>query len=122
MCSEKITTKLPPRPMIKGRGRVKEENEKQTFCPGQFYKVIINIMEEHLCTHPLIPGYFYLSQSGIHEWAVKQMYQFCTKNNLWEVWAYLWENWYHAGRWELWAHLYYNEVPVLTTTMILESQ
>ena len=49
-------------------------NKKQTFCPDQFCKAIVNMMEEHLCAHPLIPGYSHPSRAGIHEWAVKQMY------------------------------------------------
>ncbi|EGN95280.1 hypothetical protein SERLA73DRAFT_77294 [Serpula lacrymans var. lacrymans S7.3] len=51
----------------------------------------------------------------------KQMYQFCVVNDLREAWAYLWENWYRLGRWELWAQSYHDEIPVLKTTMILES-
>ncbi|KAJ7916046.1 hypothetical protein B0H13DRAFT_2451203 [Mycena leptocephala] len=48
------------------------------------------------------------------------MYKFCVENGLWEVWAYLWENWYRRSRWELWAHSVHPEIPVLKTTMILE--
>ena len=54
----------------------------------------MDMMEAHLCTHPLIPGYSHPSPDGIKEWAVKQMYQFCLKEKLPETWAYLWENWY----------------------------
>ena len=125
MRSEKITIELPPRPAIERGDKVKEEkfnNEKRTFCPDQFREAIVNMMEEHLCAHPLIPGYSHPSCAGIREWAVKQIYQFCAKNDLREVWAYLWENWYRAGQWELWARLCYHEIPVLKTTMILESQ
>ena len=49
------------------------------------------------------PGYSAPTPAGLQEWAVKQMYQFCCKHELPEVWVYLWENWYRAGRWEIWA-------------------
>ena len=79
-------------------------------------------MEQHLCAHPLIPGYAHSSPTGICEWVVKQMYNFCVMNDLYELWAYLWGNWYQSGCWELWACSAYPEIPVLKTTMILESQ
>ncbi|KAF8838873.1 hypothetical protein BDN67DRAFT_991114 [Paxillus ammoniavirescens] len=121
---KKLTIKLLPRPINEQGAKMKEEkfsNEKRTFCPDEFREAIVNMMEEHLCAHPLIPGYSHPSRAGIREWAVKQMHQFCTQNDLQEVWAYLWENWYCAGRWELWACSCYHEIPVLKTTMILES-
>ncbi|KAJ7475022.1 hypothetical protein FB451DRAFT_1034721, partial [Mycena latifolia] len=82
---------------------------------------IIDLMERHLNAHPLIPGYCHPSPAGIREWAVKQMYDFCFENDLPEVWAYLWENWYRRGRWELWARAEHPEIPRLKTTMIVES-
>jgi hypothetical protein len=142
--SQRPTIKLPPRstqmvepPMTQQR-RVRlivpdresdssdgEENEMQkrrTFCPEEFRTAIVDMMEKHYCAHPLIPGYAVPTPSGIKEWAVRQIYQFCVQNDLREVWAYLWENWYRAGRWELWARAPHPEIPVLKTTMILESQ
>ena len=47
------------------------------------------MLEQHLCAHPLILGYAHPSPAGIHEWAVKQMYNFCVMNDLCELWAYL---------------------------------
>jgi hypothetical protein len=98
------------------------ENERRTFCPAEHRQEIVCMMEQHLCAHPLIPGYAHPSAIGIREWAVRQMYEFCHKHDLREAWAYLWENWYRHGRWELWARSVYAEIPVLKTTMILESQ
>jgi hypothetical protein len=80
------------------------------------------MMERHLCAHPLIPGYSAPSREGIKEWAVKQMYEFCVKHDLREVWAYLWENWYRRGRWELWARCADDNIPRLKTTMMVEAQ
>ncbi|KAL0578321.1 hypothetical protein V5O48_003668 [Marasmius crinis-equi] len=76
----------------------------------------------HYCAHPMIPGYSAPIPEGIQYWAVKEMYQFCYGNDLCELWAYLWENWYCSGRWALWARSSNpNEIPRLKTTMILES-
>jgi hypothetical protein len=63
------------------------------------------MMEKHYCAHPLIPGYAHPSPEGIKKWAIQQMYNFCVKHDLCEVWAYLWENWYRKGQWELHASL-----------------
>ncbi|KAI9104887.1 hypothetical protein DFS34DRAFT_573088, partial [Phlyctochytrium arcticum] len=51
----------------------------------------------------------------------QNMYNYCEDNDLPEVWAYLWENWYRKGRWELWARCVHEEIPVLRTTMMIES-
>lgn len=99
-----------------------EEKGRRVFCLEEHRQPIIDMMEVHLCTHPLIPGYSHPSPEGIKEWAVKQMYQFCTKEKMPETWAYLWENWYRKGRWELWARSCHSEIPILKTTMMLESQ
>ncbi|KAI9456758.1 hypothetical protein F5148DRAFT_984305, partial [Russula earlei] len=50
------------------------------------------------------------------------IYDFCATHELAEVWAYLWENWYWKGCWELWACSAHDLIPILKTTMILESQ
>jgi len=99
-----------------------EEIERRTFCPIAFRPTIVQLLERHFCAHPLIPGYSAPTPAGVREWAVKQMYNYCHENDLYEVWAYLWENWYRSGRWELWARSANSEIPVLKTTMILESQ
>jgi len=101
------------------------DNDKhhwQTFCPLELHANIVDMMEWHFCTHPLIPGYSAPSPDGIKEWAVKQMYEFCFKHDLHEAWAYLWENWYHWGRWELWAWCADTRIPQLKTTMMVEAQ
>ncbi|KAF7354458.1 SWIM-type domain-containing protein [Mycena venus] len=100
----------------------KEETKtRRTFCPASYRESIINMMERHYCAHPLLPGSAHPSPEGIKRWAVTQMYKFCVEHGLREVWAYLWENWYRKSRWELWARSVHPEIPVLKTTMILES-
>ncbi|KAJ7101717.1 hypothetical protein C8R44DRAFT_887916 [Mycena epipterygia] len=107
------------------RSEDEEEEGKQrtrrTFCPARYREPIINMMEKHYCAHPLLPGYAVPTREGIRYWAVLQMYKFCVEHGLPEVWAYLWENWYRKSRWELWARSVHPEIPILKTTMILES-
>jgi hypothetical protein len=98
------------------------KSDQRTFCPVAHRETIVNMMERHYCAHPLIPGYAAPYRVSIKHWAVQQMYHFCERNDLREVWAYLWENWYRRGRWELWARSEHDTIPVLKTTMILESQ
>jgi hypothetical protein len=95
---------------------------RRTFCPAMYRDSIVNMMEKHYCAHPLLPGYAPPNSDGIKRWAVSQMYKFCVEHGLREVWVYLWENWYRRSRWELWARSANPEIPVLKTTMILESQ
>jgi hypothetical protein len=92
------------------------------FCPAKYHEPIIHMMEKHYYAHPLIPGYAHPSPEGIKKWVVQQIYNLCVLHDLQEVWAYLWENWYQKMRWELWAHSIHPMIPVLKTTMILESQ
>jgi hypothetical protein len=99
-----------------------DEKQRQTFCVVEYRQTIINMIEWHYCTHPLIPRYSHPSPEGIRAWAVKQTYGYCIERDLREVWAYLWENWYQRGRWELWAWSCHPKIPILKTTMILESQ
>ena len=103
-----------------------EDNDKtqgrRTFCPCLYRHTIVNMMEQHYCAHHSIPGYSPSNPKLIKRWAVQRMYDFCEKHGLPEVWVYLWENWYCAGRWELWAQCAHTLIPHLKTTMILESQ
>jgi hypothetical protein len=49
-------------------------------------------------------------------------YYHCKTNNLREVWAYLWTNWYAAGKWESWARSSYEHaIPRKRTTMLVEA-
>ncbi|KAF7966149.1 hypothetical protein HWV62_39928 [Athelia sp. TMB] len=122
---------LPARTMMDSEGHQQPEDSvsggkdskhtKRTFCTAEHRQPIIDLIEAHLCAHPLIPGYSAPSPEGIREWAVKQTYQYCAEHDLREVWAYLWQNWYRPGRWELWARSVCPEIPVLRTTMMLES-
>ncbi|KAJ3780538.1 hypothetical protein GGU10DRAFT_397768 [Lentinula aff. detonsa] len=90
---------------------VKEEVDTCTtwvFCPPELQEAVINKMDAHCYTHPLIPGYANPSPEGIYLWAVRQI----------ELWAYLWENWYRPLHWKLWTCSPSLEIPHLCTTMI----
>jgi hypothetical protein len=94
-------------------------NGWHTFCPMEHCDTVINMMEHHFCTHPLIPGYSAPTPEGIKAWAVKQMYEYCVLHDLPNLWAYPWENWYRHGQWE---HQAPEEIPHLKTTMMVEAQ
>jgi hypothetical protein len=57
----------------------------------------------------------------IYRGAVLGMYQYCYKNELSQVWAYLWNRWYTPGQWKLWACSANPIIPRIKTTMIVES-
>ncbi|KAL0563702.1 hypothetical protein V5O48_018363 [Marasmius crinis-equi] len=107
--------------------KIDDENDdeiegKRVFCRRHLRQPILDMMNQHYCAHPMIPGYSAPTPEGIRYWAVKEIYQYCSQNDLCETWAYLWENWYCTGRWELWARCSNpKEIPRLKTTMILES-
>jgi hypothetical protein len=92
------------------------------FCPPDLREAVIDLIEKHLCAHPLIPGYSAPDPLSIRCWAVKRIYEFCRDHDLRELWAYLWENWYRADRWGLWARSSHPEIPRLKTTMMVEAQ
>ena len=50
------------------------------------------------------------------------MYRHCKNNNLRDVWAYLWTNWYAPAKWGLWARSAYPKaIPRKRTTMVVEA-
>ncbi|KAJ3792784.1 hypothetical protein GGU11DRAFT_818928 [Lentinula aff. detonsa] len=90
---------------------VKEEVDTCTtwvFCPPELQEAVINKMDAHCYTHPLIPGYANPSPEGIYLWAVRQMYKFCIDHDLREL----------PLHWKLWTCSPSLEIPHLCTTMI----
>ena len=49
---------------------VKDKSERHTFCAEEHHQPIIDMVEQHFCTHPLIPGYSHPTPTGIREWTV----------------------------------------------------
>ena len=66
-------------------------SSKWSFCLSEHHNRIIDMVELHLCAHPLVPGYSAPSPEGIRYWAVREIYQYCVKHDLRECWAYLWK-------------------------------
>jgi len=123
--AEKLTIRIPARSGPNTLAQAEEHdtsNGPHTFCPLELRCSVVDMMERHLCAHPLIPGYSAPTPEGIKAWAVKQMYEFCHEQDLPNLWAYLWENWYRSGRWELWSRASDPKIPRLKTTMIVEAQ
>ena len=125
----KLTIRIPTSLVIHNLGPENEPEPdeditgRRTFCPMELWDNVIEMMERHFCVHPLIPRYSAPSAEGIKDWAVKQIYELCFQNNLPNLWAYLWENWYWRGRWELWARSGNpDEIPCLKMTMLVEGQ
>jgi hypothetical protein len=96
-------------------------NQRQ-FCPPELRQPLIDMVEFHFCTHSSVPGLSAPNKEGIRWWAVKQIWEFCVKYDLRELWAYMWVNWYRPDRWKLWARSQSNTIPRLKTTMICEAQ
>ncbi|KAK1222702.1 hypothetical protein PQX77_014446 [Marasmius sp. AFHP31] len=97
------------------------EESKRLFCPEEHRDTMLTMIMEHRNAHPLLPGKSAPTAEGIYAWAVKKMYQFSEGEDLPEMWAYLWENWYRPEQWKLWACSVVPEIPRLNTTMIMES-
>ena len=94
------------------------------FCPLSHRLSILRLLCKHYCQHPILRERHGQSRSPeqIHRDAVLEMYYHCKANNLREVWAYLWLNWYAPGKWELWARSSYEHgIPRKRTTMLVES-
>ena len=62
-----------------------EKNEQCTFCSQEHQDNIVHMMEHHYNSHPLIPGHCHPRKEGIKYWAVKQIFSYCVKHNLWEL-------------------------------------
>ena len=79
----------------------------------------------HLHQHPEIPFAddegTHLTAEEIHEGAVSDLYTHCFRNDLSQVWAYMWNCWYSPQQWPLWARSAYPAIPRLKATMITES-
>ena len=66
------------------------------FCPLAHRASILRIFSKHASQHSLLPERHGQPRSATDIWrdAVTEMYQHCERNNLPDVWAYLWVNWY----------------------------
>ena len=102
---------------IKAEGRLepaaKEERE-----------TVLEIVCRHFNLHSLIPdsnGTF-KSPDTLHRECAAEMYTWCKIRGYYRLWAYMYSNWYRLDQWKRWARCADPaEIPVLKTTMILES-
>ena len=93
------------------------------FCPAPHHKQILHLFTKHFCQHPLFLAWRddSLNADQIRRTAVFEMYDFCKKRGLREVWGYMWANWYSPRRWKLWARSTSPYLSRLRTTVGVEN-
>ena len=95
------------------------------FCQKEYRATIIEKFRIHLHQHPEIPfndeKKTHLTAHEIHLGAAKDIYDYCFVNKLSQLWAYLWNRWYHPDQWKSWARSADEAIPRLKTTMVVES-
>src|ERR1700684_1581044 len=87
-------------------------------------KTVLNVFSNHFNSHPFVPDQNGTCRSAqqIHRDCAREMYSWCRSRNYFRLWAYRWVNWYQPSQWVLWARsTNATEIPVLKTTMIVES-
>ena len=85
---------------------------------------VLQLISRHFNCHSLIPDLngTFRSPQKIHQDCASEVYAWCKARDFFRLWAYLFVNWYRPGQWELWARSANGaEIPVLQTTMIVES-
>jgi len=105
-------------------GKQKKKYLAYEFCPLPHRRHIIHLLAKHFCLHPLLPECHGQSRTSeeIHSNSVHEIYLHCKNNQLHEVWAYLWTNWYSPHKWKLWARLAHpHAIPRKRTTMVVKA-
>lgn len=105
-------------------GEKRSSDPKYIFCPAEHRKQILRLFTKHFCQHPAFPqrkGDGFWTEKQIRHDAVYEMYQFCKKRGLTEVWGYMWACWYSPKMWKLWARSTTPYVSRLRTTMGVEN-
>ncbi|KAI9243341.1 hypothetical protein BDA99DRAFT_449198, partial [Phascolomyces articulosus] len=64
----------------------------------------------------------YMTAGEIYARCVREMYDFCVQHNLPDAWAYLYNRWYKESWWNTWARSTRTAIPIIKTTMMIESQ
>ena len=101
-------------PHAKGRLETKDKNERG---------VVAGIFSRHINQHPAFPDLngIYKDRDTIYRESVQEIYGWCRAKGYFRLFAYLWINWYRPDQWETWARAASPEIPVLKTTMVVES-
>ncbi|CAG8765331.1 13442_t:CDS:1, partial [Cetraspora pellucida] len=98
-------------------------NNSNIICPLELQKMILNLVDQHYNRHMLLPkpnGEFIINSKLIWEKSVLEINQFCCDHNLFNLWLYLWSEWYSYNKWILWARAANNTISHIKTTMIVE--
>ncbi|KAI5452823.1 hypothetical protein NCC49_006363 [Naganishia albida] len=97
--------------------------DSDSFCPPAHHDGILQLFAQHLNQHASIPlaNVGIVDATEIRRRALVDIYKFCFNHDLPELWAYLYMAWYRPEVWVLWARSASPEIPVLRTTMIVES-
>ncbi|KAI9142304.1 hypothetical protein BKA69DRAFT_1037909, partial [Paraphysoderma sedebokerense] len=84
---------------------------------------VCDMIKMHYHRHPLVPtNNRTLSSEQIWTSSVKELYNFCFRQNLPDLFRYLWKNWYRPERWRWWARSSNAQaIPLSRTTMLVES-
>ncbi|KAF0348188.1 ATP-dependent DNA helicase pif1 [Gigaspora margarita] len=93
------------------------------ICPEKLISELLGIVKKHVLMHPLISmeQNLFLTKEKIRSQCVFEIYQFCFQRNLYNLWGYLWVNWYNLKDWNLFARAVYPKaIPIAKTTMITE--
>ena len=89
------------------------------FCPAPHRKQILHLFTKHFCQHLIFPERHEkgLSATEIRRALVFEMYEFCEKRGLREVWGYMWACWHSPKMWNLWERSRSTYLSQLRTTM-----
>lgn len=87
------------------RSGPKSKDKTYQFCPPIHRLPILRLFAKHASQHSLLPERHGVprTEHDIRRDAVTELYFHCHRNNLPEVWAYMWNNWYALDRWHLWV-------------------
>ena len=95
------------------------------FCPKEHRATIVEKFRRHSCLHPIIPlddeAGSLLTADEIYEGAVRDLWEYCYRHGLRQVWSYMWNCWYERSKWCLWARSQNSFIPPIRTTMIAKS-
>ncbi|KAI0994209.1 hypothetical protein K3495_g13973, partial [Podosphaera aphanis] len=85
--------------------------------------VVLTMFASHFNAHQLFPRRLGIRETATEIWSrcATEAFQWCYSRDNFRLWAYFWINWYRPTEWPKWARAANDEVPVLKTTMILES-
>jgi len=119
-----IDVNFHPFPRDQSTGIRSSQNCDVCFCPRELRETILEIISYHFHLHPLLPNdnNQYLTENDIWLLSVREMYGFCVTNDLKNVWAYMWMNWYEKRHWMLWARAANpDRIGLFKTTMLIEA-